>query len=209
MRSTPNSVKNPATPSGTYKGVDAVIESLRLTLASDLSWLQKSFHRAYRSVRRDESENAGILPEREHVYYQVWQGANVDLLNVVMNDNLNAYSFFTVENPESPIDYLDDYNNKYQRNINLILWVDLSKVDNSRDIVFTENLKQEVIKVIEKAVLPQYGSTTIIDIFDSDASFTDIMGDVTVDYAESQLFNYPNHGYRFQIESTYQRDCTI
>jgi len=125
-----------AAPSGFNKAV----QSLQVELYNGLSWLEKSFGRAYMFRERDINGNASNTPK-------CYDGAG-EYINVLPNDMFSAMSFIIPTDGEIIID-----GNKWilskTRACSLIFWVDLSRLIPGKDYVFTEELKTEVQAVLK------------------------------------------------------------
>ncbi len=188
-----NNFKNPSAPATPNpKGLDAKINELQTAL-SGLSWLQKSFGRAK------------IIPTKlggkKLLQPMVYQGEK-DYYPVLPNDALNSYSFFRVwgnrANPEqskfanAPIDVVT---------LDLIFWVNLEAIDNTKDYIYTEDLITEVRDLLKTQ------NVTVKTV--SDEKTEDIFRGYTLNTDHRDLLMKPYQAWRIELEVSYSIDCNV
>lgn len=204
-RRTINNPKNPAAPAvSTYIGIDAVIEAMRLQLDTDLEWIDKAWHKAFKSYRAsDRPSMTGT-----EIYPRIWQGHKVDMLDVIMNDNLSGFLYFYTEGNETPAeDWQPAIQNIWQKRVNLIVWVNLDRADTTKQYSYTEDLKQEIRNSLGMMTMPEGSSFTLVDIIESDGDPENIFSPFTIDLVKSQYFSFPRYGFRFSLDVTYTDEC--
>lgn len=208
MRSTPQPFKNPNAPTITTPvGVDKVIQSLQVNYSSELSWLEKSFGRAFIMSRKtDDQGDANLLTRQDYIYPGLWQGDSLDMIDGLANDNLNAYSFFLKEGNEQPLYYEQFQRNRWQVDISNIFWFDLKRVDSTKTYPYQEELLREVKKVIANTRFTGLDgvSVEIVDIFEKPR---EIFQEFSIDLAETQHLGYPKAGFRILMRSIYTGVC--
>ena len=208
MRSSPQPFKNPNTPTITTPvGVDKVIQDLQVSYSNNLSWLEKSFGRAYIMSRKtDNKGDSDLLTRQDYIYPGLWQGNNLDMLDGLANDNLNAYSFFLKEGNETPTDYYQNQRNKWTVDISNIFWLNLKRIDSTKTYPFAEELLEEVKQVISTTRFSGMSgaSIEIVDIFEKPS---EIFQGFTLDLAETQHLGYPYHGFRILMQASYVGIC--
>ena len=204
-RRTPNNPKNPAVPVVTdYIGLDAVIEALRAKLDTDLAWIDKAFHKVFTAVRRSDNPTGTDIIK----YPVVWQGQNVDMLNVIMNDNLNAFLYFLTEGEKTVIDdYSAGGQNRFEKRVYLIIWANLDGVDRTKNYPYTEDLLSEVVESIAYTALPDGSGVELINVTESDSNPEDIFEPFTLNFEQSQYFRFPRYGFRIGLDVSYRDKC--
>lgn len=205
----PNTFINPNTPTiSNPVGVDSVIQTLQVEYSNQLSWLEKSFGRAYMAHKKtDDMDNASLLTRQNEVYPSLWQGEDLDPINGLANDNLNAYSFFLKSGEETPINYQTRIRNRWTCDISNIFWLNLERVDSSKTYPFTEELIQEVKNVISNTLFTglQHTGVEITSIKTKDE---EIFQEFTLDLAETQHLVYPYDGFRIEMTAYFSDSCS-
>lgn len=206
-RKTQNNPKNTTTPAVIeYIGIDAVIEAIRLHLDTNITWLDKVYHKAFKSYR--SSELPGLTGQE--IYPAIWQGHNVDLHDTIMNDNLNGYAWFFTQGEQTPIDeFQAGSQNMFSKEMVMIVWVNLDRIDTTLQYPYTENLKQEILNELGGVIMPEGSSFELINVIESDGNPEDIFEPFTIDLIKSQYFSFPRYGYRFNFNVTYTEECQI
>ena len=176
-------------------GLDTIIEDLRSKFEANLTWLEKSFGRAY------------LLPERlnDEVTYQYPQVYldNGEYFNVMPNDSYQSYSWMigkgsatSVEADLQPF----TYQTYFQKRLDIHFFLDLKKIDPSKGYVYTEELINEVLNVIytqRGVVVSEYYHETLQDVYE----------DYTLKEIDRDLLMYPYAGVRFVTNASFKIDC--
>jgi hypothetical protein len=193
-----NSYKDPFTPLITNPvNIDRPIQELQQAFAA-LGWLEKSFGRAY------ESRVIDPVSKKVKTYPQVWQGVNLDLLNVLPNDNLNSQSFFKVEEPIECVTFQKDQRSQMRARISAIFWFNLQRIDPAIDYSFAELLKGSVQRAITTIMFSSNSEIKILRVWETAKK---VFEGYTLDEARDQELIYPFGGFRFECELTYIEDC--
>ncbi|MBL7738716.1 MAG: hypothetical protein JNK14_05815 [Chitinophagaceae bacterium] len=178
-------------------GLDNAIESIRASLAT-ISWLTKSFGRAweFKEMRDDKTLT---IPK-------VFQGTNTfktgEYLNVLPNDYLQAQSFICCTGPEKWDTFNRFDGSMKSREIAIIFWVNLKLIDDTKNYIFTEELKADV-----ETILSQHSSVMSIDEY-YDEIAEDIFKGWSVDDVKNQYLMYPYAGMRFNLIISYPEVCS-
>ena len=169
-------------------GIDAIIQDIQIALNS-LGWLKYSFGRAWFF---NEVGSSGKIIKKPKCY--IGQG---EYYNVLPNDNIISQSFFIVKQAEKYIDY-DNLlqGNKKSRDLSIIFWMKLTKLNSIKDSIFTEELKNDV-----EFILMMNENITIQNFFDEKAD--DIFAGFTIDDIDTQYLMHPYAGMRFDINVQY------
>jgi len=120
-------------------GIDFVIQEIQNGL-STISWLEYSFGKAYEKKE-----------VRDNVVYdlpKVWIGNN-EFQSVEPNDTVKSFSF--IENFET--EFISDwetrrYDHISTTSLSIVVFANLERIDNTRDYIFTEELKEDVLNVL-------------------------------------------------------------
>lgn len=179
-------------------GLDNVIESIRLNLAQ-LTWLEKSFGRAWEFKETDVSGNIVVIPK-------VFQGRSDgnregEYLNVLPNDSLNAQSFIAAKGPENWSQFNRFEGSMKERKISIIFWVNLKEIDVSKNYIFIDELKGQVEQILSR--LPDVKQ---IDAY-YDEKAEDIFHGYSVKEVKTQYLMYPYAGMRFDLTVAYPEVC--
>ena len=178
-------------------GVDREIQELQQELASDNSWLEYSFGRAYLGSGSSTSEKAYLYPA-------VYKGTK-NYQDASPNDNLRSQSFFFVDSPATPADGATSLEyQKFNQDVSLIVWGSLNKVneylsDPFGDEHFGSFLLQKLLNTIRKN-----DSFKIKRIYDNER---DVFSEFSVRTNHPDLFYYPYFCYRIVMEVAFDQDC--
>lgn len=213
MRQVANNTKNPnAYLLESPVGIDRVVQTLQIAL-SDLEWLEKSFGRAYLLSRKNEARDNRI--SNDDVFYPaVFQGVSdgkvLDMEDVLVNDNLDSYSFFYIDSDETVVDadYESHVENYFERDISLIVWFDMDRINKRTDIErlypFQEELSQDIKSVISTTVFNPNERISLIRVTDNPK---EIFREFSLDTVAAQNLVYPNGGLRFYLKVMYKGLC--
>lgn len=183
---------NPNTPALTgTKLLDTKIEDIRVKLASVI-WMQKAFGRAWR------------IPEKKGntlVYYpMVYQGVGLDYYKATPNDNLKSFCFIYPDDTETVLEYIDRSYRLISRNISIITFFDLLKIDNTKGYKFHDLLKEDIL--IKLASVSNLVVNTITDTLPK--CFDQFSADEIIEPA----FLRERYGaLRFDCELSYEELC--
>lgn len=179
------------------QGLNKACQTIQLRLQTDLSWLGKSFGRAFKIHREGGSE---MLKEmtRPHSY-----AGNGEYYELMPNDSLKSFSFMAPISKGETLDYEQNTISQFiQRKVALIFWGNLKKIEDDYDNeLFIEELIHDVLKSLKKI--------SFIDNVRSveDEDITEIFKPFTSDKFHQALF-YPYFALRFELDLTYYlEDC--
>ncbi len=188
-------------------GIDAVIQGIQQDMYAGLTWLQKSFGRAWEFKETDTEGKIIKVPK-------CYMGLG-EYLNVLPNDFLKSQSFIAVRNEETPEDneFVKYWMGRHTRQLSIIFWVNLKEIDSSNDTIFTEVLKSDVEKILSRNMwiksIDRYFDERVEDVFDGYISNT-VGGRYSVDDTKTQYLMYPYSGFRFDVTVGYPEnvDCS-
>jgi hypothetical protein len=182
----------PLVPNAT--GLDMVIQHIQMALGDNLHWLEKSFGRAW-FFQEFSTDN------KPAKYPKCWDGK--EYINVLPNDNFKAMSFLATRSQEKFEKFANATNgNAKTRDLALIIWGNLKKIDPTKAYIYTEELKNDVEKILVMNV------ASINQYYDEKAET--IFQDYTIDDLNTQYMMYPFFAIRFDISvKFFDSYCTI
>lgn len=184
-------------------GLDAVIQSIQQELSAGLSWLEKSFGRAWEFKEIDSATEKIIKVPK------CYTGTG-EYINVLPNDFLKAQSFISARNEETWPAYTRASGNSKQRELSIIFWFNLKEIDPTKDYIFTEELKKQVEKILKAnayvASINKYFDERVEDVFDGYISQAEA-GRYSVDDTKTQYLMYPYSGFRFDVTVAFTEVC--
>lgn len=186
----------PSALPGTAEAADAAIESLRLLLDANVSWLTgRSFGRA-RAIPRILDPTKGTKVIEPLVYT-----ANKEYYPALPNDALTAFSFWYIQNPRTPFDYRDhSFPKNFSTPASLVVWGNLNKISPLKDYIYTEELINQVM-----AVLNNTSKVEVVRIFDEDIKR--IYQGFDIDPSTLGLLMFPYFAFRIEVTLRYMIEC--
>lgn len=182
------------------KRIDVPITELQNSI-SEIIWMEKSFGRAVVSRK--------IQNEQEYIYPSCFVAEGYDHANLLLNDNWDAYSFMLATGVEEIVDYIEETRNTFEREVDLIVWLNLERIQDRRDI-YIEELKDEVINKIKttrfRSVEPEL---TVLDceVIRIEDRAEEIFREFSLKLAESKYLFYPYGGFRITMNITFIEGC--
>jgi hypothetical protein len=193
-------------------GLDAAIQSLQLEL-STLEWLSHCFGRAW---EHKEQDDLGQLVRVPKCFMGIdAETKKAEYINVLPNDsleNFTAMSFFAVRDREFWVE--ESFNpvgqNAKERLIAVIFWGDLIKIDDTKNYIYTEELKNDVERILKgnqyvKNII-QYYDERVENVFDgliNEAKYARY----TVNDIKNPYLMHPFFGFRFDLTLGYYEQC--
>lgn len=168
-------------------GLRKEIESIRSSL-EDLRWLEAAFGKAWLLTEGDGKVPKILMNDRE--YY-----------TVMPNDDYKSFSFFIGRGPAEPVEYIPFSGSDYwQKNVDLIFYFNLRKIDHTKPYNFTDELEQQVtdkLKTLRGVVIEAVYDETVEEIYQ----------DFDIRNINRDLLYYPFGGLRYRLRITYQKEC--
>lgn len=169
--------------------LDRHIQSIQKKLEG-LPWLEKSFGRAYRVP----------VTKHGHKAPQFYPGRFIggkDYQDLSKNDQLKSYSFIVAQDNADYDRFSLDDTSMIKQGVSVIFWLDLSKIDSTKDYIFTEELRANV-----RAKLSSVPVELEVKNFYSDASNVFRGFD---SYQKDMM--YPYACMRFDVNISYLEEC--
>lgn len=169
--------------------LDKEIKNIQTALAT-LSWLEKSFGRAFKDFR--------IVDGRKVSYPAIFQEWKKDYYDAFPNDNIKSYSFIYADPSE-----ITEYKPKHQlidRNISIILFFDMEKIDNTFKYPFVEKLKEDVLIALSSI---SSGSLEVENITDE---VEEVFNDFSISEIKAEFLKTRYGALKFDCKIFYQND---
>lgn len=178
-------------------GIDRIITVLQSAF-QELPWLTKSFGKAFKKYRDKDGS--------DFYYPSVWSGKNEDDLMLMGNDNWDAYTY---SYPIGDTEYLSSEitARKITRQLEVVFWFNMDKVDPDATNEYTENLAVEISNKIGSTFFNNGDGVNILGYTDDPQQ---IYSEFSVDLVETQKLAWPYRGIKFTLEAIYSDDyCVI
>lgn len=190
--------------------LDKVLQDIQTVLKERLSWLNYAFGRAYRLVEHRPDGNKFIYPA-------VYVG-NGEYASLLPNDNFGNFCWFDIYDPQAitqVVQSLPQFTFKGA----IVFWYDLSTIYEDATVLHTEEIKDEVIRLLTTpGIISSQGKLTIGEIYER---FENLYKDYSIEriynnYAyqgediqaiDKQFFMYPYAGLRIEFSLTTREIC--
>ncbi|MGI4871388.1 MAG: hypothetical protein ACRYFX_09435 [Janthinobacterium lividum] len=167
-------------------GLDAEIQRLQLLLAAGLPWLQVSYGKAYRGSRKHPSTGKLLF------YPEVYDGAR-EYRDVLPNDNVVAQSFFYPTSPAVNPEHEPLLGTLgFTQAVDLIVWANLERVDDTKTYRFENELVVDVLRVLNHD-----GGARVLRVFTTNE---EVFRGFSVELVPEQALRQPFCGFRVQLE---------
>ncbi len=165
--------------------IDAVIAQVQQTLKDELSWLDYSFGRAQRCVKM-------VDEQKEYFYPGVHYGYG-DYVNVLPDQELGNFSFFTIDEPQEVLFNAHSFN-ALNFDYSLILWVNLDNIYEGEKDRNSEEIKALVLGILTRRLFLTYGRISVEKIYEQAEN---IYKGYSLKEIQSQFLMQPFYGFRF------------
>jgi hypothetical protein len=190
--------------------LDKVLQDMQTTLLVKLPWLNYAFGRAYKLV-----ENR---PDGAKFIYPAAYNGNGEYVSLLPNDNFGNFSWFDIYDPQKITQVVQSLP-QYTFSGAIVFWYDLSSIYEDETVLHTEEVKDEIIRVLTTpGVITTTGKLTINNIYER---FENIYKEYSIekiynnyDYfgqniqdIDKQFFMYPYAGIRIEFTLTTRELC--
>lgn len=178
------------------KLIDRTIGDIQDGLIANLPWLNKAFGRAQRLVK--------TINGKKHYTPNVYLKGN-NYLPVSPDSKIGNFSFFFIEDPQVlERDIIPGTTGNVYTDFSLIFWFDLRTIFNDPDNRNTEQIKMDILKVLNGGFHLRFGSLKINRIYELAEN---IYKGFSLDEVDNQFLMHPFAGFRFTGEMTVIEDC--
>lgn len=190
--------------------LDKVLQDIQRSLMQKLQWLNYAFGRAYKLVEHRTDGNKFIYPAAYN--------GNGEYVSLLPNDNFGNFSWFDIYDPQEVIEVSQSLP-QYKFDGAIIFWYDLSSIYEDQTLLYSEEIKEEIIRVLTTpGLITTTGKLTISKIYER---FENIYEGYSIEkiynnYAykgegiesiDKQFFMYPYAGIRIEFSLTTRELC--
>src|SRR5512133_2846219 len=183
----------------TLKGLDSRIQSLQTELATDLSWLEKSFGLADRIVETRE--------EKEYIYPAVFESNVADPIQMFPSDSWKSFCFWT----KKEISKMNDTSEEPGRrnpvltyDVSCIFYMDIRRIDNSLTYKETKSkITEDIFHFFDHA---KYKGILQMTQFIED-DITKIWDGYSIDQVDNRFKIYPKWACRLDFQMQFRYGC--
>ena len=119
--------------------LDKVIQDLQVSLTSKLKWLDKAFGRAYKLVEH--------MSEGDKFVYPAAYIGNSEYASLLPNDNFGNFCWFDIYDPQEVTAVVQSIP-QFTFSGALVFWFNLNTIFADSDNMYTEEVKDEIIRVL-------------------------------------------------------------
>lgn len=190
--------------------LDKVLQDMQKVLMDKLPWLNQAFGRAYKLVEHRTDGN-------KFVYPAAYIG-NAEYISLLPNDEIGNFSWFDIYDPQK-ITQVVQAMPQYSFSGALIFWYDLSSIYEDSEVLYTEDVKDEIIRVLTTpGIISTTGKLAINEIYErfeniyKGYSLEKVYNNFTykgegIQAIDKQFFMYPYAGLRIEFTLTTRELC--
>lgn len=190
--------------------LDKVIQDIQQALKEKLKWLDYAFGRAYKLV--EHQDNGG-----KFIYPAAYTG-NSEYVSLLPNDNYGNFSWFDIYDAQE-ITQVVQSTPQFTFYGAIIFWFNLNTIFADSDAMYTEEVKDEIVRVLTTpGLIKQTGRLTINKIYErfenlySGYSLEKIYNSFVysgqnIQAMDKLFFMHPYSGLRFEFNLTTRELC--
>ena len=190
--------------------LDKIIQDIQTKLKEKLTWLDYAFGRAYKLVQHQD--NGG-----KFIYPAAYIG-NSDYISLLPDDNYGNFCWFDIYDSQKVINVVQSTPQFTIRGA-IIFWFNLDSIFSDNDAMYTEEIKDEIIRVLSTpGIVKQTGKLAINEIYER---FENIYSGYSIEkiynsyqYSgqdiqslDKMFFMHPYSGLRFEFTITTRELC--
>lgn len=189
--------------------LDKILQDMQRSLMEKLMWLNYAFGRAYKLVEHRPDDNKFIYP--------AMYNGNSEYISLLPNDNFGNFSWFDIYDPQRITQVVQSLP-QYTFSGAIIFWYDLSSIYEDETVLHTEEVKDEIMRVLTTPGLITTGKLVINDIYER---FENIYKGYSIEKIynnyiykgegmqdiDKQFFMYPYAGIRIEFTLTTRELC--
>lgn len=190
--------------------LDKVLQDIQDALISKLTWLDKAFGKAYKLVEHGSDGDKFIYPA-------AYVGHS-EYVSLLPNDEFGNFSWFDIYDPQVVTQVVQS-TPQFTFSGALVIWYNLNTIFADDDAVYSEEIKDEVIRVLTTpGLIKSTGRITISDICER---FENIYKGYSLERVynsnaykgegiqsiDKQYFMHPFAGIRIEFEITTRELC--
>lgn len=190
--------------------LDKILQDMQKSLMNKLKWLNCAFGRAYKLVEHRPDGNKFIYP--------AMYNGNGEYVSLLPNDNFGNFSWFDIYDPQKITEVVQSLP-QYTFRGAIIFWYDLSSIYEDETVMHTEEVKDEIMRVLTTpGLITTTGKLVINDIYErfeniyKGYSIEKIYNNYTykgegIQDIDKQFFMYPYAGIRIEFTLTTRELC--
>jgi len=190
--------------------LDKILQDMQKSLMNRLKWLNCAFGRAYKLVEHRPDGNKFIYP--------AMYNGNGEYVSLLPNDNFGNFSWFDIYDPQKITEVVQSLP-QYTFSGAIIFWYDLSSIYKDETVMHTEEVKDEIMRVLTTpGLITTTGKLVINDIYErfeniyKGYSIEKIYNNYTykgegIQDIDKQFFMYPYAGIRIEFTLTTRELC--
>lgn len=190
--------------------LDKVIQDMQAALKEKLPWLNYAFGKAYKLVEHR-------LDGEKYIYPAAYIG-NSEYVSLVPNDNFGNFCWFDIYDPQG-ITQVVQSTPQFTFSGAIVFWYNLNTIYADSDFIYTEEVKDEIIRVITTpGIIKQTGRLTIDKVYErfeniyKGYSIEKIYNNYTykgegIQDLDKQFFMHPYAGLRLEFTLTTRELC--
>jgi hypothetical protein len=190
--------------------LDKVIQDLQQVLKDKLLWLDKAFGRSYKLVEH--------RPDGDKFIYPAAYIGNSEYASLLPNDNYGNFSWFDIYDPQE-VTAVTQSLPQFTFSGAIVFWYNLDSIFADSDVMYTEEIKDEVIKVLTTpGIIKTIGRLTINKIFERYENIykgyslekvynSNVYKGDNIQSIDKQFFMHPYSGLRVEFELTTRELC--
>ena len=190
--------------------LDKIIQDIQAKLKEKLTWLDYAFGRAYKLVQHQD--NGG-----KFIYPAAYIG-NSDYISLLPDDNYGNFCWFDIYDSQKVINVVQS-TPQFTISGAIIFWFNLDSIFSDNDAMYTEEIKDEIIRVLSTpGIVKQTGKLAINEIYER---FENIYSGYSIEkiynsyqYSGQDIqsldkifFMHPYSGLRFEFTITTRELC--
>lgn len=190
--------------------LDKILQDMQKSLMNRLKWLNYAFGRAYKLVEHRPDGNKFIYP--------AMYNGNGEYMSLLPNDNFGNFSWFDIYDPQKITEVVQSLP-QYTFSGAIIFWYDLSSIYEDETVMHTEEVKDEIMRVLTTpGLITTIGKLVINDIYErfeniyKGYSIEKIYNNYTykeegIQDIDKQFFMHPYAGIRIEFTLTTRELC--
>lgn len=190
--------------------LDKILQDMQKSLMNRLKWLNYAFGRAYKLVEHRPYGNKFIYP--------AMYNGNGEYVSLLPNDNFGNFSWFDIYDPQKITEVVQSLP-QYTFSGAIIFWYDLSSIYEDETVMHTEEVKDEIMRVLTTpGLITTTGKLVINDMYErfeniyKGYSIEKIYNNYTykgedIQDIDKQFFMYPYAGIRIEFTLTTRELC--
>lgn len=190
--------------------LDKVIQDLQQALKNKLLWLDKAFGRSYKLVEHK--------PDGDKFIYPAAYIGNSEYASLLPNDNYGNFCWFDIYDPQE-ITTVTQSLPQFTFSGAIVFWYNLNSIFADSDVMYTEEIKDEVIKVLTTpGVIKTTGRLIVNKIFERFENIykgyslekvynNNVYKGDDIQSIDKQFFMHPYGGLRIEFEITTRELC--